>query len=537
MSSFSQAIGVPERSRSVGSGVHVSALAAALLPSVGAAIFAAALVIVLFTSGGTQALFHDSDAGWHIRDGEAILANRSVPRSDLFSFTRPAQPWFAWEWISDVLFGAAHRLGGTAGVALLAASTIALAAWGVFRLSLSLGGNLFFAAVAAELLLGATSIHWLARPHIFSWLLALVFVAIAEHERSRHAGSRWLYWLPAVSCLWANLHGSFLLGPGILLIYSFGEWLAGLCDQSDAREGAAPKLWNGRFSVSWKKSARRFALACVASLAATLINPYGWRLHAHIFSFLRDTYLMNHIAEFRSFSFHAPGAIYVELFLVVAILGTLALARQRAYGPALLGVVLLHFSLYSARYFPEAAVMLLPLCVAAVTREAERSPALRGFINYSERALAIERKIGGSVLVMLVLALTIGALTALAHAGRVGFDPGTFPVRAADYLEQRGLDSRVFAKDQWGGYLIYRFNGRLKVFLDGRSDYYGRDMLETYAKVMEVKPGWDAVLRQFSVQFVLAPPDHALASVLALSPAWKRVYADSTAIVFERVGS
>jgi len=535
MSSYSQAIGVRERSRPARSAASVSALAAALVPSLGAAIFSAALVIVLFTSGGTRGLFHDSDAGWHIRNGEAILATLSVPRTDHFSFARPAQPWLAWEWVSDVLLGAAHRLGGTAGVALLAAVAIALTAWGVFRLALSLGGNLFFAAMAAELLLGVTSIHWLARPHILSWLLALLFMAIAEHERLSPARSRWLVWLPAGSCLWANLHGSFLLGPGILAVYAFGEWLVGLHQQSCDREGAEPRFSIRRISFSLGRSSRRFGIASLACFAATFINPYGWRLHAHIFSYLRDSYIMDHIAEFRSFSFHAPSAMWVELFLVVAILGALALVRQRAFGPALLAVVMLHFSLYSARYFPESAVILLPLCVAALTREAERLPALRGFIHYSERARAIERMLGGSVLVMLALGLTVGALAAQARAGLVGFDPGTFPVRAADYLEQRGLDSRVFAKDQWGGYLIYRFNGRLKVFLDGRSDYYGREMLETYATVTEVKPGWDSVLRRFGVQFVLAAPDHALSSVLAASPQWKRVYADSTAVIFERI--
>ena len=75
-----------------------------------------------------------------------------------------------------------------------------------------------------------------------------------------------------------------------------------------------------------------------------------------------------------------------------------------------------------------------------------------------------------------------------------------------------------------------------KVFMDGRSDFYGQDLLETYAQLVEVKPGWDAVLKRYDVRFVLVPPDHALASVLQLSSDWKRVYADSVADVFERVG-
>ena len=516
MSGYSQVI--PAREWVSRSEVRVSALAAWLVPSVGAAIFAVTLLHVLFLSEGTRVLFRDSDAGWHIRNGEAILTSASVPRVDAFSYTHAGRPWFAWEWLSDAVLGAAHQTAGPSGVALLAALVIALTAWGSARLALSLGGNLFLTAVATVLLLGTTSIHWLARPHIFSWFVALVFLAIAEHDRRRP--SRALYWLPALACLWANLHGSFLLGPGILFLYAVGEWLQG-------REG--------------ERAGRRFAVACLASLAATFINPYGWSLHQHVFAYLQNTYLMDHISEFRSFSFHAPGAIYVELFLLAAVLGALALIRQGAYGPALLAFALLHLSLYSARHLPTSAVLLLPLCVAALTREAESWPRLRPLLAYSERLRAIDQRVCGVALVALALVASVVGVRGLARDGRVGFHPAQFPAGAADYIEQRGLDQRVFArifaKDQWGGYLIYRFEGRLKVFVDGRSDFYGQDLLETYAKVVEVKPGWNAVLKQYGVQFVLTPTDHALASALELNRDWKRVYTDSVAAVFERIGA
>src|SRR5205823_2144113 len=102
--------------------------------------------------------------------------------------------------------------------------------------------------------------------------------------------------------------------------------------------------------------------------------------------------------------------------------------------------------------------------------------------------------------------------------GRVGFDIGTFPVHAADFLDK--TNGNVFTTDQWGGYLIYRFDGRLKVFLDGRSDFYGRDLLETYSRVISVKQGWDKVLTQYDVRFVLVSPDSSLASVLQSRADW-----------------
>jgi hypothetical protein len=516
MSDYSQAICVPgatarpfraeERS--------ITFTLSVLLPSFGTVVFAVALFQVLFLAQGTRSLFRDSDSGWHIRNGEAIIDNLAVPHADRFSYTRNGQSWFAWEWLSDASFGVAYRLGGLAAVSLFAALIIALTVWLAARFSLSFGGNLFMTAPAMVFLLGTTSIHWLARPHIFSWLLSLVVLWIAERERNSPAvgSGRLLYAVPLIACLWANVHGSFLLAPGILFIYAIGAWLG-------------------------KQESVRFLAASLAALAATFVNPYGWRLHDHVFAYLNNDYLMDHIAEFRSYSFHMEGSFYVEMFLFIAVLGTLALLKQRAFAPALLALGLLHISLYSARHLPTAAVLLLPLCVASLSKEAREWPRLRGFFAYSERLQSIDAKVWGVVPAVFVLALTLAGVDGLARAGRVGFDPAMFPVRAADFLEKQSTAGRIFTKDQWGGYLIYRFNGRTKVFLDGRSDFYGRDLLETYEQVVEVKPGWDSILKQYNVRTVLIPPDHALASALRLSGAWKQVYGDSAASVFERTGA
>ena len=506
MSGYTQTLGaLPLPARSA---VAVNRSAAVLLPSFGVVVFAVTLLEVLFLSQGAQALFRDSDTGWHIRTGESMLQDLRLPRTDTFSYTRNGQEWFAWEWLPDVAFGAVHQLAGLPGVAALAAIVIASTAWGVARLALSLGANLFLTAGAVIVLLGTTSIHWLARPHVFSWLFALIFVAVAELER--RGRSRALYLLPVLACLWANTHGSFFLGPLILLTYSAGEWIK-------------------------RQSGVRLSSAALMSLAATFINPYGWHLHDHVLTYLQNDYLMDRISEFRSFSFHAPGAYYVEVFLFGAIAGILALLRQRSYGAALLGVLLLHMSLYSARHFPTAAVLLLAPVAAALTREARAWPRLVPLLNYSDRLCAMDRRIYGIVPVIIVLIASVGGLTVLARDGAVDFNPEMFPVRAARFLEQSARKARVFSKDQWGGYLIYRFAGNTKVFIDGRSDFYGQQFLETYAEVADVKPGWQRVLQQYDVGIVLIPKDHALVSVLELSPEWRRVYSDSVASIFEKV--
>lgn len=482
-----------------------------LLPNLCVAVFTVALLQVLVVSGGSHTLFRDSDTGWHIRIGEQILDRGAVPRTDPFSFTREGRPWIAWEWLSDAALGVTHRLAGLPGVALLSATVIAATALASIALALGLGANFFLAAGGAALLLGSTSIHWLARPHVFSWLLALTFVAAAE-SRSRDGKQGPLPAMPLVSALWANVHPSFLLGPAILGIYAAGHLLR--------RE---------------RKPARDLAVVSLISLAATFANPYGWRLHAHVFSYLRNTYLMDRISEFRSFSFHSPGAFFVEGFLLVAAAGGLVALRRRAYPQALLTFALLHMALYSARHLPTAAVILLPLSLSWITAElrAMPGPRLSDFLAYSDRLRAWDRRIIG--VAPLVLAVLLAAAGLAWKAGSAGFDPQTFPVQAAGFFEGRENQVRLFARDQWGGYLIYRFGGRLKVFVDGRSDFYGNDFLERYGQVADVKPGWEQALDEERVNCVLVAPGQALAQALRLSGRWHEVHADAVAVLFERV--
>src|SRR5207302_10830997 len=81
------------------------------VPDVALVAACVTLFYCLFLFQGYQKLFRDSDAGWHIRNGEAILGTGALPHTDPYSFTRAGQPWFAWEWLSDVVSGALHRAG------------------------------------------------------------------------------------------------------------------------------------------------------------------------------------------------------------------------------------------------------------------------------------------------------------------------------------------------------------------------------------------------------------------------------------------
>ena len=142
-----------------GSGA-VNTLAARLLPSLSDVAFLAPIVFLFVRSNGARVLLRDSDTGWHIRCGQWIIANGRVPDRDVFSFTKYGQPWFAWEWLWDVIFGWMHSQWGLAAVALASLLVICATSALVYRLALWKSGNplisivLTLTALAASYFIG-----------------------------------------------------------------------------------------------------------------------------------------------------------------------------------------------------------------------------------------------------------------------------------------------------------------------------------------------------------------------------------------------
>jgi hypothetical protein len=100
--------------------------------------------------------------------------------------------------------------------------------------------------------------------------------------------------------------------------------------------------------------------------------------------------------------------------------------------------------------------------------------------------------------------------------------------------ESRIVGSRLFTTDQWGDYILYRLWPRQKVFIDGRSDFYGETIGNDYLSLMHADFKWAGLVKKYGFDLMLLPVKWPLASVLKLSPEWKLVADDGTAILFER---
>jgi hypothetical protein len=124
---------------------------------------------------------------------------------------------------------------------------------------------------------------------------------------------------------------------------------------------------------------------------------------------------------------------------------------------------------------------------------------------------------------------------ALASPGvskQIGFPSTQFPVAAAPAVAQLPGGARLLAPDSFGGYLIYRFNGARKVYVDGRSDFYGVDFMKEYLALMAALPGWQDIVRKFGFTHALLPQKSALRAALEQA-GWTSLYHDDVAILLE----
>jgi hypothetical protein len=246
---------------------------------------------------------------------------------------------------------------------------------------------------------------------------------------------------------------------------------------------------------------------------------------------------LDRVGEFQSFNFHAPGTFQIMLAMGLAALGGALALTQRNLPVFFLTAIFVAAALRSARGLPLVALLLLPLANGVFTRALESARDLRlpieNFLAYSNRLRAFDARASGLVWAPLAALIALALLHTPAIAAATGFPPDQFPVAASAVIDTLPGDARILSPDKFGGYLIYRFDGRRKVFFDGRSDLYGADFLKQYGRMMQVRPGWQHMIDPYHFSHALLPYDSSLVPALEQA-GWRELYHDSVCTLLSR---
>jgi hypothetical protein len=458
---------------------------------------------------------NDPDTFWHISTGQWILDHGKFPTVDVFSYTAAGNRWISTEWLSEVIYAAAFKLGGWRTVvgltAIVCGSIIGVSSFYLLRnlrFSVAIAWTVFSAAPA--------STHFLARPHIFSYLLLVMWTVklLDIYDRDDFKTSSLFFFVPMM-VLWANLHGSFTFG--LALLYVFG----GLCLLQSIRRRDYAKCWPIVVVIS------------VVTLAA-LVTPYGFYSALATRELLNLKYTIPQIIELHSPDFQNDR---VALIAFVATLLTLVGLGVRLRGGRLIafGIILtvgltymrglVMFFLLApvilARPVSRRARYLAPQFSAASSTEAAPDPVL-GF--FRRRSLAVT-----------ATSAAIAVLVSVSMWRRQDIAPpaSTTPQAAIDFVHKNSITGRVFNDYDFGGFLI--FSG-IPTFVDGRALPFGDEFLHRYFDAADLVDIGDAfkLLDDYKISWIILKPSQPLVKALDRSGGWNKVYADQYSIVFVR---
>ncbi|MCA9970211.1 MAG: hypothetical protein KC425_08345, partial [Anaerolineales bacterium] len=307
-------------------------------------LFVLLFVAALFAMGVRETL--DPDMWWHLRTGESILQH-GIPRQDVFSFTVPHHAWVTHEWLAQVCMWLVYQAAGLPSLIVVFAALIALTYW---LLYVTCEGRPFLAAFVVLLAAMASAIVWGARPQIFNLLLTALFVLILERVRRGQWPARWLWSLPLLTLLWANLHSGYLLGVVLVGTYAVGEAAQRLLWPRDAR--ARP----------WRLIAQLSGVALVSFLAAAL-NPNGVALWTYPFETLSSPSMQAFIQEWHPPDFNLRIFWPFAALLGLGVLSFVFSPRRPTAAELLLFGGTAWAALTSARNVPLFAIIVTPIIV------------------------------------------------------------------------------------------------------------------------------------------------------------------------------
>lgn len=481
-------------------------------PAFSDVIFIIAFLLAL--ASGPQMLSIDSDLGRHLTLGNYILDNRVVPIHDILSFTKTGLPRPPYEWLSQVIFAITYRLLNLDGVILLTATIIAITFSFLYKSSSQRSGSPIIAILITFLAMGASTIHWLPRPHIITFLLLAIWI---EHLEKIATGNteKSIYLLPILMLFWANLHGGFIFGILTWIAYLTGwiwEFLQG--------------------KRNWQIG-KNLLLTGVLSLVATIITPDLWH-NWHAVLNNRSAFILNRTVETMRPKLTDPSILPYTLFfmLVIFFFATSRNTIKASYLFLLIGLGIM--SLLMARNIPLFVIAGTPIL----------STIANNYLSKYKSWKQIDKRFSGfetntyrpvwPVTVILIAIVYFSIFNFKRGHTFFDFDKTVFPVDAAAFIHENPQQGNMFNEFNWGGYLLFELYPQNKVFLDSQTDFYGESLLREYDQIISTRGNWIALLDKYQLEWAVIPPASPLAASLQNELDWNIVYKDSTATILHK---
>jgi len=459
-----------------------------------------------------------ADLGRHLANGRLVFAGQlDVLKTNFYSYPEPDFPTVNHHWGAGVIFYLIEKTFGFAGLSLFYL-ILSLFIFGLFFKIAEKEAGFWTSAIVSLLYIPLMAARTEIRPEIFSELFIALFFWILWRWRREEISGRWLFVLPAIELVWANVHIYFIFGLAFIGLFLFEEIIQ-------------PSL---RKIARFKTLGLVLALSLLASLATPffasgLLEPfrifenYGYRIIEN-----QSVWFLENLGFIAN-----PNLKLFEIGLAVLIL-SFALLLFKKKKPNLvfliLAVIFSTLGWLAIRNFTLFGLFALPI-VACNLRHIFNSKVFRN----------LTAKTG-----LIFLSLAVFGLTFLTQFDRLPFGGQSFGWglsdgnhQSAEFFKEAGLKGPVFNNYDIGGYLIYELFPSERVFVDNRPEAYSIDFFQRrYIPMQQDNSVWqrEDAQEQFNAIFFshrdATPWGQNFLIERLKDDIWAPVYVDQYAIIF-----
>lgn len=452
------------------------------------ALLLAALVLTL---SKINRLIVDGDTFWAIKVGEWISLNREVPKVDSFSWAAYGNPWVAHEWLYDFLIYKFYTSLGYYGIVLFVFIGSFTVFYFLWKLYVEEEKNPVLTLVIFTIVIFMLNTAMVARPQLYGYVFFVYFFYVLY--RKKHL----LWTLPPVTVIWANMHGSVLLGIAMVLLQIIYDTLYRYIEEK-------------RLFIKKELIAAAFLVPL-----SSLINPYGVELWKA--SLMQITYYMNkQIIEWQPPDFKDQGWLFMYLVIIITtVLVSFSnkgiIDKRKFYLLAIYLFGTFYEAITGVRYYPYLVICWGLFILTLLPRE------LFSKKSWNKNILIIL-----SFLLIIMVINTGKPPTTIEEA----VEKSTWPIEAVNHLENK----RIYNEYMWGGFLIYK---NIPVFIDGRADVYWKDcdVFEDYSNINQFKKDPLDILTKYNVEQVFIPVNNPLDIYLKRAGVIEK-YRDETAVIY-----
>jgi tetratricopeptide (TPR) repeat protein len=487
----------------------------------------------------------DYDFWWHIATGRYIVTEGHIPEKDPFSFTtilpENKNKFPVWEdlilkqyWLSQVIFYLIYDYAGAKGIIILRTilliTTLIIVFWKLKKYSVSFPLKFLFLFILSLSLGRYTG----ERPVLFTILFTALTFFILDNFRDEK--DKKILLLIPLMLLWANMHGGFIIGIIIILVFMLGEGIKIILKRGDYT----------------KNKVYLFYIVAILAIGISYFNPAGWDafdvamqittkykpFHLNIQEYASPFSLFY---KYKVYPFQYEYLAMIILFLLVLIL------RNKK-------IDLTHMILLSGTFIASVSAIrfiVYYMIIGTMVIGEESDILIGGLLKRRFSESTYTRIMDGLTIPILLSIILYSAGIYKSDIFRFDIAKDYLPEAAVNFIEKNKLSGNMFNDYAYGGYITWRLYPRQKTFIDTRSlnmtvriEYTWITQATEYAK--EVNPSksntplWKRLLNHYKINFIFLPMLDPYTQInpiifkLIDSNEWVPVYCDPMSVIFVR---